>query len=155
MMQSNSYRKVLWVWYNNASIIEGQSPLLISCEWMWVERKAYIGFIPIFDDRRQILFSPLSFLRRPLFKPFLHFGSTTSSAWSFGLAKAADLFSLPTLTVAIIRKSGPGRDKAKQVNSKKLECSEYGTPIHQSLLCRVRKPRTIHHKLPTASSLRL
>jgi hypothetical protein len=35
------------------------------------------------------------------------------------------------LTVAIIRRSGPGKERAKQVNSKKLECSEYGTPICQ------------------------
>lgn len=38
------------------------------------------------------------------------------------------LFSLPTFTVAIILTSDPGTDRAKHVNSKKLECSEYGTP---------------------------
>lgn len=34
------------------------------------------------------------------------------------------LFSLPIFTVAIILTSGPGTDRAKHVNSKKLECSE-------------------------------
>lgn len=41
------------------------------------------------------------------------------------------LFSLPTLTVAIIFISGPqGSDRAKHVSSKNDECSEYGTPIN-------------------------
>jgi hypothetical protein len=54
-----------------------------------------------------------------------------------------------------MRTSGPGTDRAKQVNSKKLECSEYGTPA-MSLEPSSRSDHvpTIHHELPAASSHR-
>lgn len=57
------------------------------------------------------------------------------------------LFSFPTLTVAIIFKSAPGSDKAKHVNSKKLECSEYGTPnshLYQFCFLYIKKKTALH-----------
>lgn len=107
----------------------------------------HICFVAIFDCGWQSLFLSFSLFSQPLFEPaaplvigfvetFWKWLTIFSSSRGFHMCQpcictagiTTHLFSFPTLTVAIIFKSAPGNDKAKQVNSKKLECSEYGTP---------------------------
>lgn len=101
------------------------------------ETCTYIGLVPVVNNRRQVLLLSSSFFSRPLFEPFLHLGSAIRQPQT---RMYSYLFSLPTLTVAIIRKSGPGSERAKHVNSKKLECSEYGTPMAKHRTSRRSRP---------------
>jgi hypothetical protein len=102
----------------------------------------HIISIPILYDSRQTHRLSFRLLRLPLLKPDLSVTTLTPSSSchipllhlpSTVVHKPDDptrikhtthLFSFPTLTVAIILSSAPGRLRAKHVNSKKLECSE-------------------------------
>lgn len=88
----------------------------------------HISHVSVIHDAWKTFLLALDLLRLPLLEPALHLGTTAVSVPVQSLLRTAYLFSLPTFTVAIILRSGPGMDNAKQVNSKKLECSEYGTP---------------------------
>jgi hypothetical protein len=108
----------------------------------------HIGLIPIIHYGRQALLLPFDLFRCPLLEPvgrvsakchlecedgspLLHLCSTISTHQhrTDSTDVITHLFSLPTLTVAIIFISGPqGSERAKHVNSKNDECSEYGTP---------------------------
>jgi hypothetical protein len=97
--------------------------------------RSHICDIPVIHYRWQLLLLPSRLLRLPLLEPLLHLGATAlMSADSLSRTLVAHLFSFPTFTVAIILTSGPGKLSAKQVNSKKLECSEYGTPTLVSVV---------------------
>lgn len=131
-----------------------------------IRKVTHISNIPIIHHGRKTFLLPPSLLCLPLFEPLLHLcatrGYVSASCQTCILDSGrTHLFSLPTLTVAIILRSGPGKLSAKHDNSKNEECSEYGTPEKFSigsiaLWCTIRiTPLTIHHVLPATAPHRL
>ena len=111
--------------------------------------------LPLFEPVNQPLHDVITIMRRDTWRDMLDNVELTTSSSSHdcpsvfvqrSLPAQSHLFSFPTFTVAIILTSGPGTDSAKQVNSKKLECSEYGTPAVSVLLHN--RPRTNDRPTP-------